>query len=150
MRTYRTYLVLAASAVLVSACGGSVIDPASQISLSLKAAPTEMRAGEPMTLRLFVVNQGATPRAVNTSICPDPFTVEISDGESVPPAMRICSASLTQRVLDSGEEMELSMQWPGDVGSGLLSPGDYSLRGRISVEDIGLIQSDPVGIRILP
>lgn len=145
----RTYLVLV-SVILLSACGGSVTDPAGQISLSLETTPTEMQAGEPMTLRMIVVNQGATPRAVNTSMCPDPFVVQTSDGEPVPPAMRICSAQLTRRMLGRGEEMELSMQWPGDVASGLLSPGDYSLRGRISVEDIGLVQSDPVSIRILP
>jgi hypothetical protein len=148
-----------ATVLVLAACVSHLDSPVHDLLIWANADPVELRQGETMTIRVVVTNRGGGPRAITSNRCPEPFVVTTQDGTVVAPPQRICTLIAETKTLAPGEEFVFSVGWPGDRrletlnplgrGSSTLPPGTYHLRGRVGTE-LGLLESEPVTIRIVP
>lgn len=119
-------------------------------------APTRVRSGEPVTVRLVLANRGDRPIEVELGGSPIAFDIALaaSDGSEVWRRLEgvAVPAVLQPRTLGPGEEMELADVWRQRDGRGeRVRPGMYYVRGVLPVAGVaGGWRTDVHMLTILP
>jgi hypothetical protein len=154
MRRRPTFPLLALLALAAGCDLSTSPTPTPDVALAVSGAV--VRADQPVTLTVTTTNR--TSRTLEVTAqggCMLPFIVRTTTGEVVGPPLPICAAvAYPPRPLAPGESMTLTASWSGERSGAsafsdqLVPAGEYELRGRVDVLDVGTVLSAPVRVRV--
>jgi hypothetical protein len=143
-------------AVAVVACD-STTSPADQLRVTTSVSASSFKVGVRVDVTIVARNMGRGSVRVVANACAGGFTVSTPDGALVGPAPKVCTMELAVRELAPGESYTITSQWTGDARSQAVqsppetvAPGDYLIRGFVSVYEDGVAQSPAVEIQVVP
>jgi len=125
---------VAATALVVAACGREVTSSAPALETITTVVPAAFRVRDTVAVTTIVVNRTDVPQTINTNLCPG-FRVTTPDGTVVGPRGRPCLAVFLGKAIPPGGSYTFSEKWIGDAEAvveppvQMLAPGKYLVHG---------------------
>ncbi len=146
--------LIACGFVLLLGCESHPTAATDRVQIEAYVSKAELHVpGDSVLVRVVVTNTSRAPRTIPVVTCPAPFEVRTATGEAVSQDLQDCAAVARRRTLASGESVELTGSWRGEVRSagdpetwGTAPAGSYRLFGRW----LGTtLVSAPVNVQVL-
>lgn len=118
-------------------------------------APERVAPGAPVPIRLVLENASDAPETVYLTGRPIAFDVVVEDSAGRDVWTRLAGETMSMVLqmveLAPGERREFRAEWDQrDAEGAPVGPGEYRLRGRLSMEAGAWMESEPVTLRIGP
>jgi hypothetical protein len=148
-------LLLAASLVSLLGCADAASPGDLAISVTLNRA--SMRPGDTLGVSVTVLNVGDRPYTLNEAECGGPFEIMGPNGDRVA-SDQFCAGTGMALSLERGQSYTFQFAWPGETSRYTggkfvktpVDPGSYAIRGKVKIQELGVIVGGGLLIYIGP
>lgn len=149
-------LALAAAVAAVSAVGCNLITSGGdRVVLSTSIEPTQFASGDTTLIVVTLNNLSLATATIEPVTCESFFEILDAQGNPVGPGViDDCGTEEFPVTITSGQTFTLAGVWTGTTASSTaenpvyVAPGDYRVRGKVTVRELGAVTGRQVTIRV--